>query len=50
MGVCEKQDAPEFVTPDGHMSRCWLLDERGRNYRPAGFGGAEETEGRQADA
>lgn len=50
MGVCEKQDAPEFVTPDGHMSRCWLLDERGRNYRPAGFGGAEETEGRRADA
>lgn len=49
MGVCEKQDAPEFVTEDGHMSRCWLLDERATKYRPAGFGGAAKTEGRPAD-
>jgi len=38
MEVCMKADPDEFIVEQGHASRCWLLDERGKKYRPKGFG------------
>ncbi|MCI8401464.1 MAG: ABC transporter ATP-binding protein [Lachnospiraceae bacterium] len=49
MGVCRRADAPEFTTEDGHISRCWLLDERGKKYRPEGFGGRTAEKGGSDD-
>ncbi len=34
MGACLKEDAPEFVCSDGHISRCWLMDERAEEVKP----------------
>lgn len=38
MEVCMKADPGEYSVEEGHVSRCWLLDERGKKYRPDGFG------------
>lgn len=42
METCLKADAPAFTIEEGHVSRCWLLDERGKKYQPEGFGGRKE--------
>jgi oligopeptide transport system ATP-binding protein len=42
MEACLKADAPEFTVEEGHVSHCWLLDERGKKYQPEGFGGKKE--------
>ncbi len=34
MGACLKEDAPEFKADDGHMVRCWLMDERAPKVTP----------------
>ncbi len=34
MGACQKLDAPEFQADDGHLVRCWLLDERAPHVTP----------------
>ena len=42
MNVCLKADPDEHTVEDGHVSRGWLLDERGAQFRPKGFGVPKE--------
>lgn len=34
MGACQKLDAPDFYADDGHLVRCWLMDERAPKITP----------------
>lgn len=34
MGACLKLDPEEYVCSDGHVSRCWLMDERAEEVTP----------------
>ena len=34
MGACLKEEPPEYMCSDGHISRCWLMDRRAAEVTP----------------